>query len=82
MSEILSSKEFLEQISTAASESFKLGIVSSLFPDGKGKIKFDGEDTASEKKYPALSTYIPVVNDRVLLAMVSGTYVILGKIQH
>ena len=81
MSEIPSAGEFLQQLKADEQQSiFKLGLVKELFSNGKAKVIFDGEDKASEKIYPALSSYAPAINDRVLLASISGTYVILGKI--
>ena len=60
-------------------EIWKLGTVTELFASGKGKIMFDGEDTPSGKEYSSLN-YIATKGDRVLLAVVKGTYVILGKV--
>ena len=45
------------------------------------QLRFDGESAGSTKRYKRLSTYTPATGDRVLLAKVSGTYVILGKVQ-
>lgn len=59
---------------------FKLATVTDLFASGKAKIKFDGEDIASLKEYSNLSSYAAAKNDRVLLAIVGGTYLILGKV--
>jgi len=62
---------------------FKLGTVVDLFEEIEtAKVQFDGEDTPSEKEYAYLDSYIPKVGDRVLLAMVSGTYIILGKVNY
>ena len=41
---------------------------------------FDGASTASTKRYKRLSSYSPTANDRVIVAKMSGTYVVLGKI--
>ncbi|QUI24867.1 hypothetical protein HZI73_22320 [Vallitalea pronyensis] len=54
--------------------SYKLGTVTG------GKVVFDGEDTASGKTYKKLNSITLADNDRVLLARVSSTYVILGKL--
>lgn len=62
------------------SETFKLGTVTALFANGTAKIRFDGEEEASEKQYSYLASYKPGVNDRVVLSVVAGTYIILGKI--
>lgn len=65
---------------TLNKSSFVLGTVDSLFPDGSAKIKFDGETTTSQKKYKRLASYTPAAGHRVMLAVVSGTYVILGRV--
>ena len=61
---------------------FKLGTVVDLFDNNTAKVQFDGEDTPSEKQYAYLDSYIPGVGDRVLLGVLSGTYVILGKVNY
>lgn len=76
MSSIPSSQEFIEMQEGLPLGSFKNGTISGT----TGKVRFDGESTASEKQYKRLASYTPTNGDRVLLAAVSGTYVILGKI--
>lgn len=49
------------------------------YVSGRPSVVFDGEETISGKQYPYLSSYVPAPNDVVLLARVSGTFVILGK---
>lgn len=56
--------------------------MSELFYNNTAKLIFDGEETASQKQYAYLDSYTPAVGDRVLLASISGTYVILGKINY
>jgi hypothetical protein len=58
---------------------FKMGTVTAV---ASGiHVQFDGETSPSGKVYKKLSSYSsPVVNDRVLLLQISGTYIILGKI--
>jgi len=53
---------------------FKLGTIVN------GKVRFDGEDTTSQKSYKKLGSYTITEGDRVLLARISGTYIILGKV--
>lgn len=53
---------------------FKLGTIVD------GKVQFDGEGSPSEKLYMRLGNYAVINDDRVLLAAVGGTYVILGKV--
>ncbi len=57
-----------------------LGTISS-YTAGKGvSLTIDGESNPTAKKYAFLSTYTPVVGDRVLIEEISGTYVVLGSI--
>lgn len=53
---------------------------SSTTPKARPKVKFDGDTQVSSKTYPYLSSYSPLANDRVLLANIGGSVVILGKI--
>lgn len=57
-----------------------LGTISA-YTSGTGvSLTIDGESTPTTKKYMFLSSYTPVVNDRVLIEEVSGTYVVLGSV--
>ncbi len=56
-----------------------LGKVNAIHDYGLS-VLIDGETKATTKAYTFLSSYSPVVGDRVLIAEVSGQYVILGKI--
>lgn len=57
----------------------KLATVKEVSANGT-KIKFDGEGIVSEQYYSRLGSYIPTNGDRVLLAQIAGTHVILGKV--
>ena len=57
---------------------FRLATVTST--SGGVSVQFDGETAPSAKKYKHLSSYTPAVGDRVLMAEIAGTYVILGKV--
>lgn len=59
---------------------FRLGKIDPLYSTGRPSIVFDGETTATTKQYPYLSPYAPTAGDRVLLARVAGSYVIIGKV--
>lgn len=59
---------------------YRLGKVDPAYSSGRPKVVFDGETTASGKQYPYLASYTPAAGDRVLLAAVAGSYVVLGKI--
>ncbi len=71
--------EFLEMNKDSPEKIFKLGTVVGV-TNGSPSIQFDGEETASGKLYARLSSYTPAINDRVLLAKISGTYIVLGKV--
>jgi hypothetical protein len=58
---------------------FKLGFVDDVVDD-KPLVKFDGESTASAKRYSCLSSYKPRIGDRVVLASISKTYVVIGRL--
>lgn len=58
---------------------FKIGTIASA--DGKPTITFAGEDQPSEKQYSFLGSYVPNVGDRVLLARMKNTYVVMGRIE-
>lgn len=47
------------------------------------KILFDGQAAATEKRYKILNTGVQVAaDDRVIVAKISGSYVVLGKIAY
>lgn len=62
------------------SATFRMGTIDPAYSAGRPRIVFDGESAASTKQYPYVSSYTPAKNDKVLLANVAGTYVVLGKI--
>ncbi len=61
-------------------KAFSLGVIQSGYSSGRPKVKFDGDTSNSSKQYPYLSSYTPASNDRVILANIGGSHVILGKI--
>lgn len=71
----------------SANRPFKLGTidpayVASSFPGTLPKVTFDGESTLSGKLYPVMAPYKPQPSDRVVLAPVGNTYVILGPLDY
>lgn len=56
-----------------------LATVSSYDSTGVSLL-IDGEDTPTIKKYKWLKSYTPANGQRVLVARVNGSYVILGRI--
>lgn len=68
----------IKSASSSPSESARLGTVT-----GAGdalKIKFYGDEVASQKSYKRLSSYSPSVGDTVLIVNVNGSYVVVGKV--
>ncbi len=63
-------------------EPFRLGKIDSAYSSGLPKVVFDGDDVATDKTYSHNASYTPVANDRVLLARVGNTFVILCKIKN
>lgn len=57
---------------------YKIGRIPDNYTSGEPSILFDGEQTPSGKTYKCLGSYHPIAGDRVLLARVSNTYVVLG----
>jgi len=79
---MITAEELVQELNNDTEQKiFKLGKVVELFENETAKVQFDGEDIPSEKQYAYLDSYIPQVDDRVLLCSVSDTYIILGKIK-
>lgn len=57
-----------------------LGTIDSYVAGSGVTLLIDGEDAPTTKAYSFLGSYIPSVGDRVLIAKVSGTYVVLGSV--
>ena len=78
---MITEEKFLEITRGQEKEAvFRLGKIDPSYSSGRPKIVFDGETTASTKQYPYLAPYAPTAGDRVLLAKVAGSYVIMGKV--
>lgn len=58
---------------------FRMAVVTAI-QDGRPVIRFSGETKPSQKPYKRLDAYNPTVGDKVILAKLSGSYVILGKV--
>lgn len=57
---------------------FILGTVSAFDSTAGISLTIDGESAATTKKYKYLSSYAPVVGDRVLILKMAGTYIVIG----
>lgn len=77
----MNAEEFVSLIAklNKQDKAFSLGTIGGV-SGGKARVKFDGESTTSSKYYSCLSSYSPVVGDRVLIANIAGTHVVLGKV--
>lgn len=79
----MNAEEFVNLIAklNKTQKPFSLATVGSV-SGGKATLMFDGEGSYSSKYYPSLSPYTPRGGDRVLIANVADTHVILGGIQN
>lgn len=57
-----------------------LGTISAVDNVNGIQLVIDGEDDPTTKKYTYMSSYVPAVDDRVLIEEVGGSYVIIGKV--
>lgn len=60
-------------------DTFRLAKITEIGAEGAA-VQFEGEDTASDKSYAVVQSYHPVLNDRVVMVAISGTYIILGSV--
>lgn len=68
----------LDGARSSQKSAFRLGVVTGT--TGGVQVKFDGETITSPKAYKRLGSYTVTVNDRVLLAKVGSTWVVLGNV--
>lgn len=77
---MMTAEEFVKMLGKQdAVGAFRFGSISSIYATGDPAIQFDGETIESGKTYKCLDCYHPKAGDRVLLARVGGSYVVLGK---
>ena len=63
------------------SQTLLIATISAWSASLGATLTFDGQQTATTKRYRRLvNGQTPAVGDRVLVAKMSGTYIILGKI--
>ncbi len=60
-------------------KAYRMAVVDNV-TSGRPYIRFYGETTASQKQYKFLQSYTPAEGDKVLMARVAKSYVILGKV--
>lgn len=58
----------------------RIATVVDFFESGAAKVRFDGEDKASEKEYPYMKHCIPAKGDRVYMRAFAESYIIDGVI--
>jgi hypothetical protein len=80
----MNAQEFVTLVSqlNKQGQPFSLGTIDPNYKTGKPRVIFDGETTPSSKTYPYVNGYTPVAGERVVLANIGGTHVILGGIQN
>ena len=61
---------------------FRLGTVDLAYTSGLPKVKLDGDDTVTAKEYSHIRNYSPKAGDRVMLALVGNTYIIIGRLRN
>lgn len=69
----------MDEIAEKPVSSFALATITALSSNG-AKLKIDGNDEAGDKNYNVNVSASLTVGDRVLLAKVSGTYIVLCAI--
>jgi hypothetical protein len=67
------------QVLFSGDKAYRMAVVDNI-TGNRPYIRFYGENTASQKPYKYLQSYTPVAGDKVLVARVAKTYVILGKV--
>jgi hypothetical protein len=78
---MIKAKEFLQIVKSDKTPALlRLGTIDPEYVSGRPGIIFPGETKVSQKKYPYMSSYTPVPNDKVLLCRVSKSYIVLGKV--
>ena len=78
MSNIPTSKDIVEMFKNPEQQKLvRFATIDSEYTSGRPSVIFDGEDTATLKKYPYISTYTPTAGDRVMLIK----NVIMGAIE-
>ncbi len=61
-------------------EKMKLATVTEITGYGTALVTFYGEETQSQKEYSYLASYIPAIDDTVLMSPMAETYIILGRV--
>jgi hypothetical protein len=75
-------KEEIKKESAKGPTSYlRLGTIPADYVSGRPRIIFDGEDAATSRTYPYLPSYVPRAGDRVVLAKVGHSWVILGRVE-
>jgi len=64
------------------SPTFRLGTIDLAYTSGLPKVLLDGDETVTIKEFSHLRNYTPTAGDKVVLALVGNTYIILGRIRN
>lgn len=70
--------EALQGVRGKTRSPFRLGTVTGT--TGGVQVQFDGESATSPKAYKRLGSYTPTVGNRVILARVGSTWVVMGAV--
>lgn len=70
----------LGRIATHTHAPFVMGTVDPAWTTGKPKVTVDGTAGLTAAGVDALASYTPAAGDRVLIAAVAGSLVILGEV--
>jgi len=77
MSNIPTASEFTKMFKPKEKEKIiRFAKIDPIYTSGRPALIFDGEAVATVKKYPYLSSYTPMANDKVMLIK----NVIIGKV--
>ena len=66
--------------SSAQACELRIATVADYNSSSGSTLKFDGESSATSKRYKRISGITFATGNRVLVAKVSGTYVIIGRV--
>jgi hypothetical protein len=65
---------------SSADKPMRLAVIDPAWTGGAPKVTFEGESTMSTKQYTYLESYYPTASERVVLAPIGTTYIILGAV--
>jgi len=83
MSKLYSAEDFIRDSNKKTPSQFKLGTVGKGFVSGGAiPVLFDGSTAETLKKYNCIGSYIPAIGDRILMAEIGGSFVVIGNVSN